>query len=132
MLRLVQANLAATGKRNAGDGSPPLLLDGGTRYAPFRQALHFGRKVFAHEVELMAAVVFGRVKRRFGWGQSEDQPSVAGVDRCESEHVAEEGAVGLCILAVDDDMCARNHDAWQCNASTIAGLTLRCGLNGGR
>jgi len=63
----------------------------------------------------MAAVVFCRVKGRFGWGQSEDQPSVAGVDRCESEHVAKEGAVGFCILAVDDDVCAGNHDC-QCSA----------------
>ena len=42
MLRLVQANLAASGKPDPGDRSPPLLLDGGASYAFVGQQRHLG------------------------------------------------------------------------------------------
>ncbi len=58
----------------------------------------------------MAIVLFGRMKGRFGRRQREDQPAVAGIDGREPKHIAKEDAVCLCILAVDDDMCAGNHD----------------------
>ena len=93
-----------------GDRSPSFFLNGRANDVFPRQALHLGVEVFAHEVELMAIILFGRMKCRFGWRQGEDQPAVAGIDRRESQHIAKEGAVCRCIFAVDDDMCARNHD----------------------
>src|SRR5277367_4365535 len=43
-------------------------------------------------------------------GKAEDQPSVTSIDRRKSQNVAEKGAIGFRILAVDDHMSARNHD----------------------
>jgi hypothetical protein len=36
---------------------------------------------------------------------------VTGIDGRQSKHIAKENAVCVRILAIDDDMCARNHDA---------------------
>jgi hypothetical protein len=110
MLGLVQADFAASGKPDLRDRSPPGLLDGRASHAPLRQRHHLGLETFTHQVELVAIRAFGRMKRRFCWRQSEDQPSVTGIDRGEPKHIAKEDAVGLRILAVEDYMCARNHD----------------------
>jgi hypothetical protein len=57
---------------------------------------------------------------RFCRRQSKDQPSVTGIDGRKPEHIAKEGAVRLCILAVDDDVCSRNHDALQSKAAALS------------
>src|ERR1700722_607370 len=49
------------------------------------------------------------MKRGFGGRQSEDQPAVAGVDGGEIEDVAEEGAVGVRVGGVEDDVGAGDH-----------------------
>ena len=41
--------------------------------------------------------------------QAEDHPAAADVDRAEFEHVAEERAIGLGILAVEQDVSALEH-----------------------
>ena len=58
----------------------------------------------------MAIVLFRWMKGCLCRRQREDQPAVAGIDGCEPKHVAKEDAVCLGILAINDDMCARNHD----------------------
>jgi hypothetical protein len=49
----------------------------------------------------------------FCGGQSKDQPSVAGIDGRKAKHVAKEDAIRFRILAVEDDVSSRNHDAIQ-------------------
>ncbi len=110
MLGLIQANFAASGKPDGGDRSPSFFVNRRANDVFSRHALHLGIKVFTHEVELVAIILFGRMKGRFGWRQGEYQPAVAGIDRREPQHIAKEGAVCRCIFAVDDDMCAGNHD----------------------
>ncbi len=109
MCGLVQANFAATGKSDLCNRSPPFFVDRRANDAFSRQTSHLGRKVFAHEIQFMAIVVFGRMKSRFCRGQSEDQPAVTGIDGRQPKHLAKKDAVRLRILAVDDDMCTRNH-----------------------
>jgi uncharacterized protein (UPF0548 family) len=65
--------------------------------------------VVAHQEELVDVVLVGRMHRHLGWRQREDQPPVTRIDRLVLEHVAEERAVSVRILAVDDDVSAMNH-----------------------
>jgi hypothetical protein len=108
--RMKSANFAASGKLDLCDRAPPGFLDCRKGDAPCRQEHHLDFEIFTHEVEFRATVVLGRMKRGFCRRQSEDQPSVTGVDGREPKHIAKEDAVRLRILAVDDDMSARNHD----------------------
>jgi hypothetical protein len=58
----------------------------------------------------MAIVLFCWMKGYLRRRQREDQPAVTGIDGCQPKHIAKEGAVCLSILAINDDMCPRNHD----------------------
>jgi hypothetical protein len=44
-----------------------------------------------------------------GRRQGKDQPTVPGVDGRKSEHIPEEGTVGVGVLAVHDDMRSKDH-----------------------
>jgi hypothetical protein len=110
MFRLVQADLAATRKADPGERSPPFFVNGRAKDVLPRQRAHLGFQVGADEIELMAIVLFCWMKGCLRRRQREDQPAVAGIDGCEPQHIAKENAVGLGILAINDDMRARNHD----------------------
>jgi hypothetical protein len=110
MLSLVEANFAASRKLDPGDRSPPFLPNGRALDVLPRQSLPFSFKVFTHEVEFLAVVLFGRMERHFCGRQGEDQPSMTGIDRRKPKHIAKEDAVRIRIFAIDDDMCARNQD----------------------
>ena len=60
---------------------------------------------------LVPVVLFlaGGVHGDFRGGQLEDQPAAAGIHRFHAEDVAEEGAVLVGILAVDDGMRPGDH-----------------------
>jgi hypothetical protein len=111
MLRLVQAHFAASGKPDPGDRSPPFLVNGRTLDVLFRQTLPRGLEIFTQEVEFVAVVLSGGMERHFCGRQSEDEPSVTGIDGCKPQHIAKEDAVRLRILAVYDHVCAGNHDS---------------------
>ena len=110
MFRLVQANVAAARKADPGERSPPFFLNGRADHVLSREISHLGFQVGAHEIELMAIVFFCRMKGCLCWWHREDQPTVAGIDGCQPQHIAKEDAVCLGILAINDDMCARDHD----------------------
>ncbi len=57
----------------------------------------------------MHVVLLRRVDGKFGRRQPEDQPAVADIDMRELEHLAQQGAVGLGALTVDDRMRADDH-----------------------
>jgi hypothetical protein len=54
-------------------------------------------------------VVCGGVDGNLGWWQLEDQPTTTGVDPGKSKHVTNEDPVGLCVGAVENDMCSVDH-----------------------
>src|SRR5260370_27011264 len=75
----------------------------------FLKRSHLLFQAVAHEIEFMRAILTGRVECGFGGRQREDQPAVACIHRLEPENVPEEGAVGFRILAVNNDVSARDH-----------------------
>ena len=111
MFRLIQADVAASGKGDPGERSPPFFVNGRADHVLSREISHLSLQVGAHEIELMAIIVFCRMKSCLCRWQREDQPAVAGIDGCQPQHVAKEDAVCLGILAINDDMCARDHGA---------------------
>lgn len=110
MLGLIDAELTAARQGQAGDRAPALFVDGGAGHVLSFQVGDQGVDVVAHQEELVFLVLVGRVHGDFGWRQREDQPPMTGVDLRILQHVAQECAVGLGILAVDDDVRAVNHD----------------------
>src|SRR5262245_47083571 len=107
--RLIDAQLAAAGQGDAGDQAVTLVLD---RSASDLVLLHPADEpgdVVAHQIELVHVVRSRRMDGELGGGQPENQPAVADVDVRELEDVAQEGAVGRRVLAVDDGMSANDH-----------------------
>src|SRR5262249_15325990 len=106
---LVQADFPATGKSECGEEAPTLVRDPAANGAFGVQRARHRLDVVAHQVDLMTAVLGGRVHRDLGRRQREDEPALSGIDVGESEDVAQEGAIRFGILAVDDRMCATDH-----------------------
>jgi hypothetical protein len=76
---------------------------------PWRfSAANSGLQVIAHQVEFMPIVLLGGMEGRLRLRrqQGENQPTFTGVHGRKSQDVAKEGAVGLRVLAVDDNMRA--------------------------
>ena len=110
MLGLVEADFGAAGEAEFGYGAPAGFFDGGELDAFFGEGGDFGFQVVAHEVELVFGGV-GGVDGDFGRWEGEDEPAVAGVDVVEVESVAEKGAVGVGVGAVEDEVGAGDHGA---------------------
>jgi hypothetical protein len=110
MFRLIQADVPASREADPGERSPPFFLNGRADDVFPRQRVHLGFQVGAHEIELVAIVLFCWMKGCLRRRQREDQPAVPRIDGCQPQHTAKEDAVGLGILAINDDMRARNHD----------------------
>jgi hypothetical protein len=110
MFWLVQTDVAASGKADAGERPPPFFLNRRADHFLSREISHLGFQVGAHEIELVAIVVLCRMRGCLCRRQCEDQPAVAGIDGCQPQHVAKEDAVSLGILAINDDMFARDRD----------------------
>ena len=120
MLRLVEADGAATRQADGRAGSPALLGDLGEADAAGAERAEDGLEVVAHEVEVggkQAGLggrrlrrVAQRVERGLGRRQAEDQPAAAGVDGGQLEDVAEEGSIGLRVGAVEEDVGAVGAD----------------------
>lgn len=62
--------------------------------------------VIRHQIQLVQIVLLRRVHRHLGGRQPEDQPAAAHVHVLELEHVAQQRAIGLGILAIDDCVSA--------------------------
>ncbi len=105
MFWLVKPKLAPARKRDLGDGPPSLFVYFGTLDASFAEALHFRLKIVTDQVEFMTAIL-PRMKGCLGRREGENQPSVAGVHRAQSEDIAEKGTIGVGIFGVNDDMSA--------------------------
>ena len=109
MLGLIEADLAAARKPNLRDGAPSCFLNFRARNAFRREKSHLGLQIVAHEIELVGAILIGRMKRSFCWRQGEDQPAMTGVHGFESENISKKCSVRFGVLAVDNDVRTRNH-----------------------
>src|SRR5713226_1123413 len=109
MLRLIEANLAATGKPHLGNGTPPCFLNLGALNALLRKRSHLCFQAIAHEIEFMRTIFNGRVERSFSRRQSEDQPAMAGINGFEAEDIGGKCAVRFGVFAVDNYVSAKNH-----------------------
>ena len=104
MFWLVNADLTGARKSQRSKSSPTLFahlrdLD------ILRFQIFQGRcEVIADKVKLVLVVPIRIMERHFQRRHGEDQPALAGINRGKLKHVAEEGAVGFWILAVDNDM----------------------------
>jgi hypothetical protein len=76
----------------------------GDRDAPGAQVRQRLLEVVAQQVERVLPEPVSGVYGDLGGRQLEDQPATADVNPRESEHVADEGPVGLRVGAVEDDM----------------------------
>lgn len=62
------------------------------------------RKVVTREEKLVLVVLVGIVECCLEWGQSKNQPAVAGINARELEHIAKKRPIGFGILGIDNDM----------------------------
>jgi hypothetical protein len=104
MLRLVETNLAAAGKPDPGQRSPPFFLHVRIPDALLLECRDVGLEIVAHEIKFMPVILFGRMNRDFCRWHCKDQPAAASVHRSKSKDVTEESAISRRIFAVDDDM----------------------------
>src|SRR5580704_17873077 len=110
MFRLIEADLASTGKAHLRYGTPALFLNGRTLDALAREGGYFGFQLVAHEEEFVDSTSFTRrMNCGFCRRQGEDQPAMACIHGFEPEDVAEECAVCVGVFAVEDYMSARDH-----------------------
>jgi hypothetical protein len=109
MPRLIEADLASTGKPPFRNGTPSRFLNRRAHNILLREGSHFGFQIVAHEIDFLGAPLIGRVDCGFCWRQGEDQSAVTGIHRCELENVAEKCSVRLGVLAVDNYVSTRNH-----------------------
>ena len=121
MARLIDAQLASAWKRHVCEESPALILNGTARDARGFHLFDERLDVGAHQVELVPAVLIRRMNGYFRWRQSEDQPSVSDIDVRKAEDIAEERAIGLGVLAVDDRMSAGEQHASLSSVETQKG-----------
>ena len=122
MLWLIKMEIAPARQPDFGDGSPPGFLNSRAGHFFGGKRRHFGLEVIAHQIKGMTAVGLGRVERRLRRRQGEDQPAVPGVHMRKSQHVAEEGAIGLGIGRIDDHVGARNHVFLQWVMGFVVGI----------
>jgi len=108
MFWLVNAHLAAAGKRESSKFSPTLfthLRDLHILRFEVFQRLH---NVIAHEIKLVLVVLFRFVERRFELRHRENQPALTGIDGGKLKYIAKERPVSFWVPGVDDDMRAIN------------------------
>src|SRR5882762_2877079 len=111
MLRLIQVDVATTGKAHLRNGTPSLVLNFRALDILLRQGSHFGFQIVAHQIEFVDTVLLARVERGFCRRQRKDQPAMPRIHGLEAQDVAEKCAVRLSVFAVDNDVSARNHFA---------------------
>src|SRR5262249_36822527 len=106
---LIDTELSTSRQRDLREQTPTLVLNGRARNAPL---LHRGDElldVVAHQIELVDVVILRGVDGHFCRRQTEDQPAFAHIDVRHPEHLAQKGAIGLRLLAVNDRMRSDDH-----------------------
>jgi hypothetical protein len=91
----------------------------------FTKRGNFSVQVVAHEVDFVPGICFGGMECGFTWRQGEDQPPVACVYGGKAEDIPEKGAISLGVIAVYDEMCAKDHELLPDVPVTIVGIAIR-------
>src|SRR6202051_411359 len=127
MFRLIEADLASTGKLHLCYGAPSCFLNGGALNVLLCEGGHLGFQVIAHEIEFVGNTTFaGRVECGFRGRQGKDQPALARIDGLEAENVAEECAVCFGVFAVEDYVRARDHwNSPEMHGTSCVGVKIR-------
>jgi NAD(P)-dependent dehydrogenase (short-subunit alcohol dehydrogenase family) len=90
---LIDGKLRPVWQADCGQESPALIGDiPGHLNSLAAQLRQGGLDVIAHEVKLVAALALRWVNGELGWGQGEDEPASAGVNRRHAKGVCEERA----------------------------------------
>jgi hypothetical protein len=108
VLRLVEAELAATRQPDLRHRAPTLLLDGTQVNASCFKSRHVGDKVVGQKEELSAATVITGVQCDLGGRRAKDEPAAADVHEGQVENVAKEGAIRLGVGTKDDEGAHRD------------------------
>src|SRR5205807_4053901 len=99
---LVEPDPTSAGQGYPSDPSPPLLIKRpGEGDAPSFQLPGGRLDVLAQQVQLMIVRLLRGMDRELTGRKREDEPAAAGIHGIETEHVSEERAVGLGIVAID-------------------------------
>ena len=78
MLRLIKADLTTPGQRNISDRAPAGFLHFGAHDALGFQRRNLCFQIVAHQVKFLPFLALGRMHRRLGRWQRENQPAMAG------------------------------------------------------
>ena len=113
MVRLVEAEFAATGHAQSGHETKTSLLDGCEELdASGSQLGHRGLDVVAHEIQLVSsapALAACGMDAQLGRWEPEDQPPITCIDIGKPENVSKERPGLLGILGVDDRVRSCDH-----------------------
>ncbi len=102
---LVNAELPAAGEMQLREQTPASVADRLTGNLVFLQTSDELFDVVAHQIKFVRVILTG-MHGHFGRRQAEDEPTVADIHVSELEDVAQQGAVGFRILAVNNGMSA--------------------------
>jgi hypothetical protein len=119
VLRLIDSQDPATRKLDVSHPPPRALFNVSRGDNSFSLKAYDGSlEVVAHQIELVPVFV-GGMKGHLRWGQAEDQPTAAGVDRLEPEDIVEQVAIRLGIVAVHDHVSPADHSAQSRSEGTV-------------
>src|SRR5258708_33732648 len=109
MFRLIEADLASTGKPHLRNGTPSFFVNFRALNFLLREGSHFGFQAVAHEIEFVDTILIGRVECGFCRRQGEDQPAMTRIHGFEPEDVTEKCAGRLGVFTLPNYESARNH-----------------------
>jgi hypothetical protein len=110
-MRLIDAKLASTRQRQAGENTPALIPWFATAQPTIGHAGDETLHIVDHEIDFVFTALLGWMDRDLGRRQRKDKPALSDVHMREAQHVAEKGAIRLSVRAVNDHVsaCYRGH-----------------------
>ena len=109
MLRLIKADLASTWKPYLRNRPPSFFVNCRALNALLRERSQFRLQIATHQIELVAAILIGRVECGLCRWQREDQPAATRIHGGKPKHVAKKCTISLGVFTVNNDVSARNH-----------------------
>src|SRR5260370_7438327 len=104
MFRLIEADLASTGKPHLRNGTPSFFLNFRALNVLLREGSHFGFQIVAHEIEFVDTILIGRVECAFCRRQGKDQPAMTLIPGLEPPHFTETPALPPPLLPVHNHL----------------------------
>src|SRR5215469_15866626 len=109
MARLIETQGAASRQLEVCQAAPGLLRSVLAENTRLAQGGNFRVQIVRNQIKLVHIILVRRMNGHLSRRELEDQPAIVCVNKAESEHVPEQGAVCLCILGVNDDVSAVDH-----------------------